>query len=432
MPVRLGLLLVLLVVLFLGALLAYLTVFNPFRVGITLGPDLSYELPLMGVVGGAFAAGACLVLLGALLRDVGRSFRDWKLARQAGRAERLADLYHRGLDAQLAGRTDAANEAYKELLSREPRHAEAHRRLAELARDRGDSEAALSHDLQALGSEERGDTLQTVAQDYRQLGRLEDALAAYRRLIQHEKDHTGALRAIRELTTTARRWEEALEVQERLLSLAGPEERVRELEWLAAIHYEIGKTRLAEGQLNDTRRHFTEAVRADWAFLPAHLALGDAWEQAGDRREAIRTWKRAAEVVPAPVLLRRLEQAYRAEGRPSLMISLYREALDRAPQDLALAFALGRVYFELEMLEEAADQFQKVEVQAPDLAPLHAFLGAIYERRGQAAQAFEEYRRALRLIQSFDWPHRCAACGAAQARWQDRCSLCRRWNTSIP
>src|SRR3972149_6122452 len=130
--------------------------------------------------------------------------------------------------------------------------------------------------------------------------------------------------------------------------------------------------------------------------------------------------------------LRRLEGGSRAEGRPSRMIALYQDALARAPQDLALAFALGRVYFELEMLDEAADQFQKVEVRTPDFAPLHAYLGAIFERRGQGPDAFQEYRRALALTQSFEWPHQCSACGLAHARWQDRCPGCGRWNTSQP
>ena len=49
------------------------------------------------------------------------------------------------------------------------------------------------------------------------------------------------------------------------------------------------------------------------------------------------------------------------------MIALYRAASERAPDNLALAVGLGRVYFELEMLDEAADQFEKVEVRAPDM-----------------------------------------------------------------
>ena len=89
----------------------------------------------------------------------------------------------------------------------------------------------------------------------------------------------------------------------------------------------------------------------------------------------------------------------------------------RAPDNLALAFGLGRVYFELAMLDEAAEQFEKMEVRAPDLPLIHAFLGAIFERRGQFRDAFEEYRRALRLSDSVQWPHRCGACGALHPRW---------------
>ena len=69
------------------------------------------------------------------------------------------------------------------------------------------------------------------------------------------------------------------------------------------------------------------------------------------------------------------------------MIALYQAAVARAPDDLALALALGRVYFELEMLDEAAEQFEKIEVRVPDLPVIHAYLGAVFERRGQVARS---------------------------------------------
>src|SRR2546428_1375072 len=114
------------------------------------------------------------------------------------------------------------------------------------------------------------------------------------------------------------------------------------------------------------------------------------------------------------------------------MIALYRQALDKAPDELALAVALGRVFFELEMLDEAADQFEKVEVRAPALPVVHAYLGAVFERRGETRAAFDEYRRALQLGHAFDWPHQCATCGATSALWQGRCPARHRWNTLRP
>jgi tetratricopeptide (TPR) repeat protein len=201
---------------------------------------------------------------------------------------------------------------------------------------------------------------------------------------------------------------------------------------LAAIHYELGRLEAERGRVAAAVAHFKSALRADRGFVPAAVALGDAQEHAGDLREAARTWERAAEIQPALALLGRLERIYRNEGRPSRMIALYRAASERAPDNLALAVGLGRVYFELEMLDEAADQFEKIEVRAPDMPIVHAFLGATFERRGEAREAFEEYRRALRLARAFDWPHECTVCGAAGAAWEDRCPRCLRLNTLRP
>ncbi len=161
-------------------------------------------------------------------------------------------------------------------------------------------------------------------------------------------------------------------------------------------------------------------------------SLGDALVKAGETREALRVWERALETEPIPPLLSRIEQLYRADGRPARMISLYQNTATRHPGNLAVAFGLGRAYFELAMLDEAAEQFQKLEVQAPDLPSIHAYLGAIFERHGQIREAFEEYRRALRFPENLEWPHRCVACGATQPCWFDRCPACRRWNTSRP
>lgn len=230
-----------------------------------------------------------------------------------------------------------------------------------------------------------------------------------------------------------RRFAEALEIQARVVQAAPREARVAESTVLAGLHYEIGRERLEKQDRTGAISHLKDALRAQPDFVPAALLLGEAHLKAGEPREALRVWERAAEgAQPALPVLSRIEQLHRAEGRPTRMISLYQNALARHPDNLALAFGLGRVYFELAMLDEAAEQFQKMEVRAPELPLIHAYLGAILERRGQFRDAMEEYRRALRESDRIEWPHRCVACGAAHARWVDRCPTCRRWNTSRP
>jgi lipopolysaccharide biosynthesis regulator YciM len=336
------------------------------------------------------------------------------------------------VDAQLAGKAGEAAEVYREVLDREPGHAEASRRLGELARQRGDAQSALTHDLQALRAEERPETMLAVADDYRRLGRPDDAIAVYQRVLARDRTHLTALRGLRDIAVERERWLEALEAQERLVQSAGRDERAQEEAWLAGIQYELGRAALARGDAAGAIGRFREALRVRPDFVPAALALGDAQVGAGDAREAQRVWERAVEHQPALPLLARLEQLFRSEGRPTRMIALYQAAAARQPDNLALAFGLGRVYFELAMLDEAAEQFEKMEVRAPTLPSVHAYLGAIFERRGQVPEALEEYRRALRLGESFEWPHRCARCGAAHPRWIDRCPSCRHWGTSKP
>jgi len=274
--------------------------------------------------------------------------------------------------------------------------------------------------------------LMRQAGEARSAGRREEAATLYRRVLERRRSHLAALRGLRDVALEANRWDEAIEMQERLVVLATASERGREAEALAATHYEAGRAELARGDTAAAAGHLKSSVRADRRFVPAALTLGDAYEAAGDHREAIRAWERAAEVEPVLPLLARLERVYRHEGRPSRMIALYRDAVDRAPDDPALAMALGRVYFELEMLDEAAEQFEKMEVRAPDAPAVHAFLGAVFERREQWREAFEEYRRALQLGRAFEWPHRCSACGARAPAWQDRCAQCQRFNTLRP
>ena len=248
-----------------------------------------------------------------------------------------------------------------------------------------------------------------------------------------ESAHPAAPHGQRDALIARGRFVDALPIQARVVQAAPRNERPAEEATLAGLHYEIGRERFEQNDRAAATAHLKDALRADPDFVPAALLLGEVHLKAGEPRDALRVWERAAQgSQPALPVLARIEQLHRAEGRPTRMISLYQEALARQPDNLALAFGLGRVYFELAMLDEAGEQFQKMEVRAPELPLIHAYLGAILERRGQFREAMEEYRRALKQSDRIEWPHRCAACGAAHSRWVDRCPACRRWNTSRP
>jgi hypothetical protein len=101
------------------------------------------------------------------------------------------------------------------------------------------------------------------------------------------------------------------------------------------------------------------------------------------------------------------------------------------PDDLALAAALGRVYFELEMLDEAPTVSRSWRCERRT-AGRPRVPGRRVRAPRRCAAAFDEYRRALRLGHAFDWPHRCTPAAATAPTWQDRCPQCQRWNTLRP
>jgi tetratricopeptide (TPR) repeat protein len=267
------------------------------------------------------------------------------------------------------------------------------------------------------------------ADEARRAGRRDDARRSFRRALERRKHEPTALRGLRDLAIEGGAWREALEFAERAASISNGAQREADTQALAGVHYQLGRVELDGGRAAAAVGHLRSALKVDREFVPAAVALGDALEQTGDHREAIKTWERAADARPALPLLARLERVYREEGRPSRMIALYRAAAERLSDDVSIAVGLGRVYLELEMLDEAADQFERVEMKAPDHPVVHAYLGAVFERRGEMREACEEYRRALRLADAFTWPQRCTACAATVPAWRDRCPHCGRFNT---
>lgn len=424
--------LALLAVLGFAAFVTYLVLLNPDRVTLRLAQGLALQLPLIAVVLGAFVVGAGISALLSLATDVGRALSDRRTARRAASLEPVEQLYHEGVAALLRGEPERAGDLFREVLRREPSHREALIHLGDLAHRAGRYGEALGHHQKAVELREDVPGLLTLVEDLRLLGRPAEALATLQRALDRERS-PALLGALRDLAVGERRWEMALRAQlERVRLTRDPEARRAETEWLAALHYETGKARMAEGETTEAVRALREALKVDRAFVPAVLALAEAYARLGDPREAVRTLERGIEAHPALPLLQRLEAHYREAGRPSRMIKLYQDALARRPGDVALGFHLARVYFELGMLDEAADQFQKVEVQVPTLAAVHGYLALIAAQRGEPAAMLAEARRALGEAGALALPFRCHACQAVEAEWADRCPDCGRWNVLVP
>ena len=81
------------------------------------------------------------------------------------------------------------------------------------------------------------------------------------------------------------------------------------------------------------------------------------------------------------------------------------------------------------VIDEALDEFKKLESTVPEASPVHLFLASIHERRGETDLAFQEYSRAFEQEKFSFFGYRCDYCKRVAAEWGGTCPGCGRRNT---
>jgi lipopolysaccharide biosynthesis regulator YciM len=92
-------------------------------------------------------------------------------------------------------------------------------------------------------------------------------------------------------------------------------------------------------------------------------------------------------------------------------------------------FYLGKLYFRLEMLDDALSVLSSLEGRATHAPTLHYLLGRIHERRHQYREAALQYRLVIKETKLVQLSYQCRACGEATVEWIDRCPACGEWNS---
>lgn len=84
-------------------------------------------------------------------------------------------------------------------------------------------------------------------------------------------------------------------------------------------------------------------------------------------------------------------------GNAAKAIEELEKTLQKFPANLTFKFELGRMYFNVNRVDEAARQFQDILVVVPNHANSRFSLALSYERLGKLQRALEEYRKVAEL-----------------------------------
>lgn len=398
-----------------------------------LGPETS--IPLWGALLAIFLAGflptGITLVVDTLRLDLSRR-RDRRRQREE---ESLEGTLRRAVDFQADGQWGKAAAELETYLAGKPDHFTGQLRYGEVLRHLGRTAEAIEVHRRAAATYPRSvSLLYHLAADYRDRGDVEIARETESRIV---RDFPGfgleVLRGRRAAALSARDFGAARELHGRiteLLNESGDSAALaRESSLAQGLTYQRGVRLLEEDKAVEAAALFRGLLAHEPRFIPARIMLGEA-ELLEDREmEAIDAWRAGYQETGSPVFLQRIEDYFIEQEEPMRAIETLRALIATAGNDLLPRFYLGRLYYRLEMLEEAIKQLAGIEDRIKSSPTYHFLLGRIHHRRGDFAKAVESFGACLRQLDIGGAEYLCRVCRERYADWRDSCSRCGSWNS---
>ncbi|GAB4412161.1 MAG: tetratricopeptide repeat protein [Thermodesulfovibrionales bacterium] len=411
--------------------LGYFAILNKEPITFTLTPKTIYEMPKIALVLLSSAVGAAAMLLVFFIRDTRRFIDSRQYQRKQKRDMKIQELYSKALNAILADNEDEAKNALESILHEEPEHMDALLRLGDIAAEDEDYQKALNHYKRASAVEPQNlEVLFSLERIMEKTGRIAEALMYLDEILDIDPDNLTALYRKRSILEKRDEWDNLIYIQKAIIkSEHNEKDRQREQANLLGYKYEQGRYSLENGELDKAKKAFRTILRLDRNFIPAYLGLAEVMLREGKTEEAIGFLERGFEQTSSMIILARIEDLLINIGDPGRLIRFYKNSISKEPQNQALRFFMGKLFYRLEMLDDAFDMLRTVDAGSATYPELYHLLGNIYLRRQQCEKAVEEFKKVIDIKKTLKLPYCCSACGYSSQLWSGRCPNCKAWNT---
>ncbi|MFZ5917527.1 MAG: tetratricopeptide repeat protein [Chloroflexota bacterium] len=239
---------------------------------------------------------------------------------------------------------------------------------------------------------------------YYQLGRYDEAVAAYRRAIELDPDFAYPHNGLGNVYADLGRREEAIEAYKKAISLPdvfGTPASAHALAWNG-----LGNVYRTLGRYDEAVAAFRRAVELDPGYATPHNGLGNVYADLGRYDEAAAAYRRASELDPGYATPHNgLGNVYYQLGRYDEAVAAFRRAVELDPGYATPHNNLGSVYYQLGRYDEAVAAYRRAVELDPDFAHPHNGLGNVYAALGRYDEAAAAYRRASELDPNYATPH---------------------------
>lgn len=378
----------------------------------------------------SFVLGVLVVALARVAHDFSLMIDRNRVRRASRKSEEIEEEYSRGLVAVLEGRQEEALGHFRAVLERDSRHFNTLLKIGDVLRQQERHAEAIEYHRKAhhlKGDDTR--PLYALVEDYEAKGDMDRARAVLGKIIGINKSSVAAWSKLRALHVKEHNWKQALEAHEKVVRLSGAEAATDARRFGLGIRYEMAASELVAGKPKETVAILRRLLKEDESFIPAHVAMGTALLQQGQEAEALQVWHHGFELTGSPIFLTVLEEHYLQKEQPLAAIEALKRCISKARKETLPRFYLGKLYFRLEMLDDAQSTLSSLEGVATYAPTLHYLLGRIHERRSNHHRAAQEYRRVIKEMDLVQLDYYCRACDATLMEWSHRCSNCGEWNS---
>lgn len=221
-------------------------------------------------------------------------------------------------------------------------------------------EAKKSLDKALAGIMEKPEYYIYVSNLYKKLDDLDSAEAAIRKGKSIAPMHPDIIRSLTDLLIEQKKWTEAIDYLRKLSEInTGSIEKAQTM-------YQLGRAYMETGDFENGQRALETAYSLDNVNEDALIALGNLYHMKGESHKTI---------------------------------GLYKKALDINPDNVAILKALGILYFDLHLYNEAEDTFKKV-LEHPlkkdkDVYFVYNSLGKIYKSKKMYDNAIRYFEKSV-------------------------------------
>jgi tetratricopeptide (TPR) repeat protein len=246
-----------------------------------------------------------------------------------------------------------------------------------------------------------------TALEHHQAGRLSQAEALYRQILQAEPGHPDALHLLGAIARQAGKPLVAADLINRAI-IAKPSEPV--------FYNSLGLVLRDLGRLDEAVANYRKAISIRPDYVETHYNLGNVLQIQDRLDEAIASYRKALAIRPDYAEAHcNLGSALQAQGRLDEAVASYRRAISLRPNHAEAHANLGNTLQELGKLDEAIASYHRALAIKPDYAKARNNLGRALQEQGKFDEAIACYRQAITLRPDFAEVH-CNLGGALRGK----------------